>query len=508
MTASKRMYLTKSRYTKGRTCAKRLWSIVHTPPSYDETPSGPAATGIRVGELARELFPGGVLVDAAPWEHEQAAQRTQALMADKSIPAIFEAAFEHDGVRIRCDILERRPRGRWTLREVKASKSAKSEHLHDLLLQVHVLRGAGVRLEEFGIQHLNGDYKRGKHKINLEKLFTFRDVSRANDLPFAEVEAEVPAFQQILRKRKAPDIAPGLHCPGDCEFLGACTADKPDDWVRYLPRIGADRLDRLTSTGIASVADIPEDFDLNSSQKRMREAHATGRGYVSPDIDRHLRQFGPPAFYLDFETMMPAVPIYPGTSPYQQIPFQWSIHYVAKSGKTRHWEYLATGDVDPRRELTERLIAVLGDKRAPVISYSSYEKSMLNLLKAACPDLAPELDAIIDRLEDLLPLVRGHSYYPDYQFSFSIKYVAPALVPGFGYDDLKGVAEGMGAAEAFERLVRGDLAPDETVGQLRTALLAYCKRDTEAMVAVHNTLIELSHYKGTKKHNTHQGIRR
>lgn len=492
MTVSKRMYLTKSRYTKGRTCAKRLWSLVHTPPNYDDMPSGPAATGIRVGELARDLFPGGILVDAAPWEHEQAAQRTQALMTDRSVPAIFEAAFEHECVRIRCDILERRPRGRWTLREVKASKTPKPEHLHDLLLQVHVLRGAGIRLEGFGIQHLNGDFKRGKRQIDLSKLFAFSDFSGVNDLPFDVIEADVPAFQKILRKRKAPDIAPGLHCPGNCEFLDACTADKPDDWVRYLPRIGLERFDRLTSSGISAVADIPEDFDLNANQERMRQAHATSRGFVSEDIGRHLRQFGPPAFYLDFETMMPAVPIYPGTSPYQQIPFQWSIHYVAKSGKTTHWEYLAEGDVDPRRKLAEKLIDVLGGEREPVISYSPYEKSMLNLLKTACPDLASELDDIINRLEDLLPLVRGHTYFPDYQFSFSIKYVAPALVPGFGYDDLEGVAEGMGAAEAFERIVRGDLAEDESEDGLRAALLAYCKRDTEAMVEAHRALRELA----------------
>lgn len=493
MSMAKRKYLTKSRYAKARTCEKRLWSLVHTPPAYDDAPpAGPAATGIRVGEMARELFPGGVLVDEAPWAQAEAVARTAALMADKSVPAIFEAAFEHEGVRIRCDVLERRPRGRWTLREVKASKSAKSEHYYDVALQAHVLRGAGVRLERFGIQHLNGDYRLGKRGLDLSKLFAFTDLTNEVKPYFAEVTAEVEAFQRVLKKRKAPDIAAGMHCPGDCEFWDQCTAHLPDDWIRYLPYIKQRKFDQLIALGIDAISKIPDDFALTANQEKVRLAHKTNRHFVSPDIKKHLRQYGPPAFYLDFETMMPGVPIYPGTSPYQVIPFQWSIHHVSKTGSLRHWEYLAKGDVDPRREMAEKLLDVLESKSGPVISYSGYEKTTLLLFKSACPELAARIDRVIDRLEDLMIVVSGHTYFPAYMFSNSIKYVAPALVDGFGYDDLEGVAEGMGAAQAFERIVRGDLGQDESEDSLRTALLAYCKRDTEAMVVVHQALLEIS----------------
>lgn len=491
MVPIKRMYLTKSRYTKGRDCEKRLWSLVHTPPNYDDEPlGGAAAIGVRVGELARKFFQAGVLVDAKPWEHDKAVSQTRSLMADSSISAIFEAAFDHEGVRIRCDILERRAGGKWTLREVKASKSVKPEHLYDVALQIHVLQGAGVKLDRYGVQHLNGEYQRGKGAVDLNELFKFTDLTDTTEMPLSEVRAEIPVFQRVLRKRKAPDIEAGLHCPGDCEFLDTCTVGMPDDWVRYLPKLGKKRFDELKAMGIHSVVDIPDGFELTAIQEKMRLAHRSSKGFVSTDIKTHLRQFGPPAYYLDFETMMPAVPIYCGTSPYQQIPFQWSLHYVAKNASTKHWEYLAKGDVDPRRELAEKLVSVLAGKKAPVISYSPYEKTMLNLLKSACPDLSNQLDDIVDRLQDLLPVVRGHTYFPGYMFSNSIKSVAPSLVPGFSYDDLKeeGIADGMGASEVFERIARGGLSPEESEDRLRSALLAYCKRDTEAMVVVHEAL--------------------
>lgn len=485
-----RAYLTKSRYMKGRTCQKRLWSLVHAPaPDDGGGPDAAAAAGVRVGAAARLRFPGGRLVDAEPYEHAKAVKDTAALMADKSVPAVFEAAFEHNGAHVRCDVLERGPRGRWNLYEVKSSKKPADDHLYDLAFQVCVLRGAGVNLGRFGVLHINGDYVRGKRGLDMDGFFTFADLTKSKNMPFEEAEKDTPAFLKTLRKRKAPDIGPGRHCPPGCEFLSRCEADKPDDWIKRLPRISEKTFNKLSDLGVESIADIPKDFGLTADQNTVREVCATGRDYISPDLPKLLRGMGPPAFYLDFETVSPAVPLYPGASPYQMFPFQWSVHHVSRAGKLRHYEFLADGRTDPRRELTESLLHVLAGKKAPVLAYSSYEKTVLGGLKAAFPDLARGVDDVLKRLMDLKTAVNG-TYLRAYNFSKSLKNAAPALAPDIGYDDLDGVHEGAGAAGAFERIVLGELAEGETETALREQLLQYCGRDTLAMVKIHAALIK------------------
>jgi predicted RecB family nuclease len=186
--------------------------------------------------------------------------------------------------------------------------------------------------------------------------------------------------------------------------------------------------------------------------------------------------------------MMPPIPLYEGTRPYQTLPFQWSLHEIDHAGTLGHREFLADGSNDPRRQFAETLVAALADSSLPIIVYSAYEQSRLRELAEIFPDLRPSLEAVIDRLADLLPVVRGGIYLPAFDFSFSIKTVAPALSPGFGYEDLDGVANGSDAAGAFLQIASGALAAPDEVARLRNQLLAYCERDTLAMVKAHEAL--------------------
>jgi Domain of unknown function(DUF2779) len=169
------------------------------------------------------------------------------------------------------------------------------------------------------------------------------------------------------------------------------------------------------------------------------------------------------------EAMMPPIPLYEGTRPYQTIPFQWSLHAATEDGVLHHREFLADGDSDPRRRFAETMIEALDTFEGPIIVYSAYEKTRLNELAREFPDLAASLNAIVIRLADLLPIVRGAVYLPEFWFSNSIKSVAPALSPGFGYDDLTGVADGLAASAAFLQLASGNLPEREEVEQLRAA---------------------------------------
>jgi hypothetical protein len=449
--------------------------------------------GQEVGQKAHLLFPGGVRIDEEPWQHAKAVTHTAALMSDARVPAIFEAAFEYDDIRIRADVLERLVRGAWGLREVKSSSGLKDHYLDDIALQTYVLRGASVAISSIELVHVNTDYVRGPSGIDWTNFFTRLDVREAvagklNDLP-----ARLLAMQDWLGMIGLPDAEPGSQCgtPYACEFWDRCTAHKPVDWIAYLPRLSEARASELKTQGVESISAIPPDFPLTWKQVIIRDATVSRKPYIATDLGRLLDAFGPPACYLDFEAMMPPIPLYEGTRPYQTIPFQWSLHTIDGAGVLLHKEFLADGVNDPRRQFAETLIDALAYSDDPIIVYSAYEQTRLKELAADFPDLSTALNALIARLADLLPVVRSAIYFPEFGFSNSIKSVAPALCPDFSYDDLDGVADGGAASVAFLQLSSGNITHPEEAKQLRTALLAYCGRDTLALFEMHRALTRL-----------------
>ena len=477
---------------------------MHEPWEYEEAPAGsPLAVGHEIGRHAHRLFPGGVLVAEEPWQHAQAVAHTTALMADTTVPAIFEAAFVHDDIRIRVDVLERRSDG-WGLREVKSSTRVKDHHLDDITLQAHVLAHAGVGVSSAEVLHVNNAYVRGAGEVDWPAYFARVDVGDAVEHRRDGIATHLLEMRECLRMDDQPSIEPGGHChaPYGCEFWDRCTADKPADWINHLPRLSAAQAGDLKALGIEAISAIPAAFPLTWKQTVIRNATASGLSYVAPDLAGRLHGFRPPACYLDFEAMMPPVPLFAGTRPYQAIPFQWSLHAIDGDGVLHHQEFLATAGEDPRRGFAETLIAALDAFTGPIVVYSAYERTQLRILASQFFDLRPAIEAIIGRLLDLLPVVRSAVYLPEFGFSNSIKSVAPALSPGFGYDDLDGIADGMAAASAFVQLASGAISDPEQAGQLRAALLAYCKRDTLATVEVHRALIRLADQVGTPARST------
>jgi len=493
-------HLSKSRYIAGLQCLRRLWLLMHEPWEYEQAPAGsPLAVGHEIGRHAHRLFPGGVLVAEEPWQHTQAVARTTALMADTTVPAIFEAAFVHDDIRIRVDVLERCSDG-WGLREVKSSTGVRDHHLDDVALQAHVLAQAGVAVSSAEVLHVNNAYVRGTGEVDWPAYFARVDVGAAVEHRRGGVPAGLLEMRECLRMEAQPFIEPGgqCHAPYGCEFWDRCTADKPADWINHLPRLSATQAGVLKASGIEAISAIPAGFPLTWKQTIIRDATASGLPYVAPDLGRRLHSFKPPACYLDFEAMMPPVPLFAGTRPYQAIPFQWSLHAIDGSGVLHHQEFLAAAGEDPRRRFAETLIAALATLVGPIVVYSAYERTRLKDLTSQFFDLRPAIEAIIGRLLDLLPIVSSAVYLPEFGFSNSIKSVAPALSPGFGYDDLDDIADGMAASSAFVQLASGAISNPEQADQLRAALLAYCKRDTLAMVEVHRALMRLADQVGTR----------
>lgn len=487
--------LSKSKYLAGCQCVRRVWLTCRAPELAAEPDAAKQAifdVGHEIGRRAHALFPGGVLVSQPAWEHGQAVARTRALLADPALPAVFEAAFEYDGVRIRADVLERLPGGRFGLREVKASTQVKDVHVDDCAVQQHVLEGCGLRIASIELVHVNREYVREAGGIDWRAFFARTDVTRSVASALPDVRGRVSQFHAVIGAPQAPEIEPSEHCsdPYDCEFWDHCTRQKPADWVFFLPRIGK-RYEALRAAGIERVVDIPDEHPLSEAHGRIREALRTRRPQVEAGLADALGNAGPPAHYLDFETANPAIPLYTGTRPYDMTPFQWSLHTDAGSGALAHREFLADGAADPRREFAETLVAALAGDDAPVLVYSSFENTELTRLAEQFSDLAPALGRIRERMVDLLPIVRSHVYHPDFAFSFSIKTVAPALAPGLDWEDLGSLADGASASHALAALASGQVAASERE-PLRAALRRYCARDTLALARVHAALRALA----------------
>ncbi|MEO8604733.1 MAG: DUF2779 domain-containing protein [bacterium] len=485
--------LSKSKYVAGLQCTRRLWLACHAPELASQPPPAMQAQfdmGAEIGRRARERFANGTLVSEEAWEHGRAVERTRQLMADDSVGAIFEAAFEHAGIRVRVDVLERGSGGGWNLCEVKSGTGVKPVYLHDVAVQRFVVAGAGVPIHSVEIMHIDSAYVRGERGIDWARFFARANVT-AETAPLAEsIPAQAVALQVMLSQAAAPAIEPSRHCfaPYACEFWGHCTAAKPPDWIFSLPRISAKQLASLGALAIERIIDIPDDFPLRSVQARARSAWRTGALHVEPALGANLSLMGPPTDYLDFETAFPAIPLYPGTRPYEQVPFQWSLHRLAASGRMVHREFLADGRGDPRPEFAQSLIDALREPNGPILVWSSFEDQIVAALAQTLPSHADDLRAVQGRLADLLPVARDHVYHPGFGGRFSIKAVAPTLAPGLRYDDLDGVADGGGAADVLMRLATGAIDSPDEVLRHRRALLVYCKRDTLAMVEVHRAL--------------------
>jgi predicted RecB family nuclease len=236
-----------------------------------------------------------------------------------------------------------------------------------------------------------------------------------------------------------------------------------------------------------SMRDIPAYFRLTPTQQRVVDAAKSGKIYRSHELTNILIPLAPPASYLDFETFSPAIPIYNNTRPYQRIPFQWSLHHDDGSGCLVNADFLANGDTDPRREFSETLLSMSEQFPGVVMVWSHFEANVIRDMSELFPDLAEKLAALLDRTVDLLGIVREHVAHPEFQGSYALKAVAPAVAPEVTYGDLD-IADGGGASAAFYRIVTDPTLLPEARDGLRHSLLKYCQRDTLALARVHQWL--------------------
>lgn len=484
--------LSKSRYLGGLQCDKRLYLETHapnlaTPP--DEATRAILDMGTEIGVLARSRFPGGVLVEAGYRQTQLALEQTSSLLADPTVPSIFEAAVLACGVLVRVDILERvsgdsAAGSTWRLIEVKSSSRKKDLHLQDIALQTYVLQQAGIGLAGSALMHVNTQYALDSAGVDLAQLFTLHDVTEEIAPRLIELPEQLAGMRGILERPEVPIVEPGAHChaPHECPFWAHCTKDKPARWIFHLP--GQTRtIQGLREQGIETIDGIPQGTKLSRVQELVR----ANEEWCGAKLPHALRQVRYPVHHLDFETIMPAVPRFHGTRPYQVIPVQWSNHIEYENGTILHQDYLAFGTSDPREELLARLLESLGTE-GTICVYSQYERSVLGALADEFPERRADIRAVQKRLWDLFEVIQAHYYHPAFGGSYSIKSVLPAVVPSLSYTDL----EIQGGAVAAREYFRMAFEVSDWVEQARIAdaLRAYCARDTLAMLELRRSLLQ------------------
>ena len=481
--------LTKRIFLASRNCLRQGWHLQNAASTEPASDADKFRTeqGQLIGQQARLLCPGGVLVEQR--RLGDATRRTAKLLVDPDLQAIFEAAFRWNDCTTRADLLVRENEG-WTIKEVKsalADSEPPDELVDDVTYTVMVARKSGLPVEQCSLLLLSRDYRLG---MPPQSLFVEIDVTQKVEAQLSEFAASLDQTKAAL-SRPAPPPASLIAACRSCEFFGtACLGRTLNHPVIEIPRLHRNRLAALADRGIVEISAVPDDFPLSGTQRIAVGCVKTGREYIGPSLSESLAKMQWPASYLDFETVATAIPLYPGVAPYEQITTQFSLHRCARPGHVvAHHEFLADPSRDCRRELAEKLLAVLDDQGSVIVYHAAFERGQLARLAELFPDLAPRLEAVIARLFDLEIVIRRGYYHPAFQGSYSIKRVLPVLVPELSYQGLP-IGDGDTAVAEFARMALGQYDSDHAA-DIRRQLLQYCHLDTLAMVELHRRLLEI-----------------
>jgi predicted RecB family nuclease len=485
--------LSKSRLLAYRQCERRLWLEIHRRDLIEVSAQQQARfdAGHQVGELARQLadpLGQGILFDAQRDGFAAVLRDSTHALSERR--PLFEAGFAAHGAIVFVDLLlpdqgtKGDARG-WRLVEVKSSGSVKPYHLDDLAVQVHVLHSAGVELTSASVACLDtrwtypggGDYA---------GLLRYEEGLEAATARGQEVQGWIDGGQAVAARPDEPEVSVGEHCttPFTCPFTAHCgqgqtQAQHPVNW---LPRVQRKVLKEfLRSNGVADMAEVPDEL-LNATQRRVKHATLSGQAWF--DAEGARKALAPHAGtlrFLDFEAAARPVPVWAGSRPYQQVPFQFSLHTLHEDGQVGHDEFIDLSGDDPSKAFAQCLVQVCGTA-GPVFVYNAgFEGQVISNLAAQFPHLEDSLRALRHRLVDLRPVTEQHYYHPAQKGKWGLKSVLPTLGGGADHSQLEGVADGQMAVDAYLEATE----PETTTArkeELRQQLLTYCRLDTWAMV--------------------------
>jgi hypothetical protein len=512
-------FLSKSKYLSGLQCHKLLWHYYN---AKDEIPGIDAGTqaifdqGHLVGEYAKEIFPEGIEVAKGVVEYESVVEKTYEIMKEMGVEVVlpatmstpkaltsvtgahprkplFEAAFLYKNAYARVDILDPVGQLKWDIIEVKSSTTVKEINLHDLALQWYTYSGAGLTINKCYLMHINNKYVR-EGEIDPEQLFIKEDVTDRVISLLDGVEQNLEAMVKVIEQKDSPRIPIGPWCsyPYECIMTEVCWNFLPKHHPHTLTRLSSHKAFDLIDAGVLNVLDIGKNVKLSDKQKIQIESIRTNRAHIEKEeIKAFLDRLEYPLYYLDFETVGSAVPVYDKTRPFEQIPFQFSLHIQKTPGSPPdHVGFLAEGREDPRETFLAQLKKHLGAKGTVLTYNAAFEKGRLNEATAIFTAYKEWNEKIQARIVDLLgPFRSFHYYHPDQLGSASIKSVLPA-VTGKGYDGME-ISDGGTASSEYLRVTFEEGVTEEERNKVRKNLEDYCGLDTEGMVWILDKLREI-----------------
>ncbi len=472
--------LSKSSYLAGLQCPLLLYRMVRGPelPEPDRFTQYQLDQGTAAGKLAAEQYGPGTQIPAFPLE--EALEKTRKAL-EEGREHIFEAAFSFQDIHVKADILVSRGDGHADIIEVKSSTKVKDRHIDDLAIQRFVLEGNGLTVDSAFVLHMNPDYVHPG-----DSLFLLSDQTRAADSRMGNIPENLRAMRKVLRAPEPPDTDIGPHCgkPDECPLKGECWKHVPKISVFSIPNIRSEKWD-FYRQGLVGIDQLPDWFKGKPYQKPFLDSCRSGK----PVIDRTglgsmMAELKEPLHFMDFETLMLAVPVHPGTRPWQQITVQWSVHTL-KEGKLGHREFIHDSATDPRIQFIESLLEALGDTGSVIVYSAPFEKGRLEEIAEAFPQYRDRIDRVIARVWDQLLVFKNHYCDSGFCGSNSLKNVLPVMVPELSYATLD-VQEGGTAMAEYARMI--SLPGGGEKEKIKKNLLEYCKLDTLAMVEIHKVL--------------------
>ncbi|MCL1955563.1 MAG: DUF2779 domain-containing protein [Brevinematales bacterium] len=497
------MNLSKSRYCKGIRCPKILWLDEHKSEVRDESVLNRKILDIgnKVGDLAMGYY--GAYSEV-PYNNDKSVMiaETKRLL-NANTPIICEGSFSFNGNFCSVDIL-RVCGGEAEITEVKSSTDINPIYYDDIAFQYYVLSSCGLNVKKTFIMHINNEYER-QGDINLTEFFTAQDCTEIVLSMQKDIDANIERFKKSAEEKNELDTEIGMYCfdPYECEYRTYCWKHIPKNSVFDISghSLHRDKKFDLYKRGVISYKQLLESGEkLNDAALLQIETFVYKKPPVinKEAIRLFLDTLSYPLYFLDFETFKETIPPFDGLRPYMQVPFQYSLHIQETQGVVpEHREFLAKEGIDPREELAVRLFEDIPQNVCVLVYNMSFEKRCIKELshwleKQGKNEIAAHLMNIHDNIKDLMKPFQHRDYYSsELDGSYSIKKVLPALCPDdpeLDYNKLDLVHNGIEAQTIYSELAEKN--PEERE-RIRTALLAYCRLDTLAMVKILEKLINI-----------------
>ena len=482
-------YISKTSYMAGLDCHRKLWQLLWDRESaapYDGMTKLHFEFGNRFGELAHALFPGAVLIDIDKFKLGRAVEDTTRAIADGA-DVILEATFCHEHFRVSSDVVERLADGTWHLIEVKSSGRVDKKHYPDLAYQKWVMEQCGYPVSRCSVIHAN---KEGVWP-NQSSIFTQVDVTEEVNAISDLVEDKVAAMVPHARKgSEAPDARPlfSRKCH-KCNFKNTVCWQGIEGFTIY-DVVNAPKIPALEAKDVLYLKDVPDDYTLSDGiRANVDRINGKSTEIDQAAVNEMLDELEYPIYFLDFETVSVPIPIFNGNNPWEKLPFQYSLHVMDKDGGVQHLEYLHEASSDPSEEVATRLVNEIEGKGSVVVYNATMERGVLQYLAIRFPQFADSLNSMVSRIWDLEIMFKKH--YLDWRFGSksSIKVVLPTLIPELTYEELE-IQEGGEASLKWIEIIESDDADFKRAKS--DALIKYCERDTEAMVALLNFVTDVN----------------